>query len=208
MIAAGTGLWRAQLGHDWRIDRKGEPDETEVEAPYSADRMKPLPKQNTDGRMNPRGIAYLYLSSDEKTACSEVRPWLGALISLSQFRTNRELTLVNCTSDKKRSPFKAFNAPNMEMIPWGHEDFEGVVWGDICEAMSRPVAPDDSSLSYVSTQIIAEFLRHNGADGIAYKSLLSKGGINIALFDVKDADPIRFMLMKSEEISFTFSQTG
>jgi len=71
--------------------------------------------------------------------------------------------------------------------------------------MSRPIVPDESSLSYIPTQIIAESLRHH-ADGIAYKSLLSEGGINIALFDIKDADPLNYTLYEAEKVVYTFRQ--
>jgi len=72
--------------------------------------------------------------------------------------------------------------------------------------MSKPVTPEDSSLSYVPTQIIAEFLRHHGADGIAYRSLLVEGGVNIATFDIKDADLAACGLMEATAIQFTFEQ--
>src|SRR5258707_11221208 len=105
---AGTILWRAQIGFATRIENEGQPEAMEVEIPFFEDRMKPISAVATDGRANPRGIAYLYLANTETTAGSELRPWLRASISISQFQTNRELKIVNCTSDKKRW-FKTFN---------------------------------------------------------------------------------------------------
>ena len=152
--------------------------------------MKPTPIVVGDGRANPRGIAHLYLATTLTTAGSELRPWLGASISISEFRTNREVKIVDCTSDKKRWPFKGFNADMTETVPWGPEDYESVVWGDIGEAMSIPHNPNEAGLGNIPTQIISERLRHGGLQGMAYKSLLAQGGINIVLFDIKDADPI------------------
>jgi RES domain len=130
--------------------------------------MKPIPEKVTDGRVNPRGIAHLYLATDKNTACAEVRPWLGSYVSLGQFQTKRDLRIIDCTSDeKKRLPFRAFNAVDVAVIPWEPGDYESVVWGDIGDGMSKPFAPGDSGLSYVPTQIIAESLRQHGADGIA-----------------------------------------
>ena len=61
-------------------------------------------------------------------------------------------------------------------------------------------------LNYIPTQIISERLRHGGLHGMAYKSLLAQGGINVVLFDIKDADPINFMLYEAEKISYSFEQ--
>jgi hypothetical protein len=61
-------------------------------------------------------------------------------------------------------------------------------------------------LNYVPTQVISERLRHAGADGIAYRSLLAPGGTNFVLFDIQDADPINFILFEAEKVSYHFSQ--
>jgi hypothetical protein len=205
-LKAGTKLWRAQLGSRWDVRDKGTPEEMEVEIPYFEDRMKPLPSLVTDGRANPRGIAYLYLADSETTAGSELRPWLGASISMSLFLVHRDLQIVDCTSDKKRWPFKGFNAEMTGTVPWGPEEYESVVWGDIADAMSTPHNPEQVSLNYVPTQVISERLRHAGADGIAYRSLLAPGGTNFVLFDIQDADPINFILFEAEQVSYHFSQ--
>ena len=205
-LKAGSILWRAQLGSDWRIRDEGSAEELEEEIPFFEARMKPLPSLVKDGRANPRGIAYLYLATNSTTAGSELRPWLGATISMSQFRTKRELRLVDCTEDRKKWPFKGFTS-EMEVIPWPPEDFESVVWGDIAYSMSTPYSPEESGLHYVPTQIIAERLRHDGFDGIVYRSLLAVGGTNIVLFDVKDADPINFALYTVQKVAYTIEQS-
>jgi hypothetical protein len=205
-LKAGSILWRAQLGSEWRTRDKGQPEEMEEEIPFFENRMKPLPSVVKDGRANPRGIAYLYLATTLATAGSELRPWLGASISISQFQTDRELRVVDCTADKKRWPFKGFNADMTGTVPWAPEEYESVVWGDINEAMSIPYNPDESGLNYVPTQIISERLRHGGSDGLAYRSLLAEGGTNIVLFDIKDADPINFTVYEAEKVAYTFGQ--
>lgn len=90
-----------------------------------------------DGRATPLGITYLYLATTLVAAGSELRPGLGASISSSQFRNNREFTIVDCTADRKRWPFKGFNADMTETVPRAPEEYESVVWGDINEAI-RP----------------------------------------------------------------------
>jgi hypothetical protein len=205
-LKAGSKLWRAQLGSRWDVRDKGTPEEMEVEIPYFEDRMKPLPSLVTDGRANPRGIAYLYLADSETTAGSELRPWLGTSISMSSFLVHRDLQIADCTSDKKRWPFKGFNVEMTGTVPWPPEEYESVVWGDIADAMSTPHNPEHVNLNYVPTQVISERLRHAGADGIAYRSLLAPGGTNFVLFDIQDADPINFILFEAEKVSYHFSQ--
>lgn len=205
-LKAGSQLWRAQLGSQRNVLEKGTPEEMEVEIPYFEERMKPLPSLVADGRANPRGIAYLYLADSETTAGSELRPWIGASISMSAFLLHRDLQIVDCTSDKKRWPFKGFNAEMTGTVPWEPEEYENVVWGDIADAMSTPYDPEHVSLNYVPTQVISERLRHAGAGGIAYRSLLALGGTNFVLFDVRDADPISFILFEAEKVSYHFSQ--
>ena len=57
------------------------------------------------------------------------------------------------------------------------------VWGDVGHAFSKPVTYDEPHLDYVPTQILSEFFREQGFDGIAYRSLLDKKGKNLAFFD-------------------------
>ncbi|HET6841624.1 MAG TPA: RES domain-containing protein [Candidatus Angelobacter sp.] len=205
ILEAGAIFWRAQLGSGTRIENEGTPEAIEIEVPFFADRMKPIPDIARDGRANPRGVAYLYLANTKATAGSELRPWLGASISISQFQTNRELKIVDCTSDKKRW-LRPFDPRTAQFVPWAPDEFESVVWGDISQAMSIPHEPEQAVLNYVPTQIICEGLRHGGADGVAYRSLLSEGGVNVVMFDIKDADPINFTLYEAEKVVYTFRQ--
>lgn len=59
--------------------------------------MKPLPHSAREGRVNPKGIPCLYLADDKDTAMAEIRPWVGSYISVGQFKTLRNLNLVDCS---------------------------------------------------------------------------------------------------------------
>ena len=87
-VPKGEKFWRAQLH---------EPNQKiwEVKEPFGAQRMKPL-STCKEGRINPKNIPCLYLAMDEKTAMSEVRPWIGAVGTLAEFVTEKELNLVHC----------------------------------------------------------------------------------------------------------------
>jgi hypothetical protein len=70
------------------------------------------------------------------------------------------------------------------------------------------VGKDDESRDYIPTQIIAELFKAEGYDGIAYKSLLSDDGLNLALFNLDDARVIQRALFKVDSISFGFKEKG
>ena len=57
----------------------------------------PPAHKTTEGRVNPRGISYLYLATNLKTAVAEIRPWIDAKISVGEFVTVRPLTIIDCT---------------------------------------------------------------------------------------------------------------
>lgn len=197
VIPAGQFLWRAQLGHDWRSDDEYIGD---VPAPCSPERMKPPTERATEGRANPKGISYLYLATDRDTALAEVRPWIGALISVSQFKTLRELRIVNCTTDHEGFRIYLEGEPSPQ-------EREEVVWTDIDRAFARPVSPSDDVADYVATQIVAELFKTCGFDGVAYRSSLG-GGHNIVLFDLDAAEPINGFLFQAKKVKFDFEEAA
>ena len=204
----GMELWRAQIGYrDWsRTDENGH--EWIDDAPFSPERMKPLISGPPEGRANPRGIAYLYLSTDCNTAISEVRPWSGALVSVGLFKILRDLRIADFT--KHEGHMGSFDV--LMHVPIGRwqnltpEEVERAVWADIDTAFSEPVGPQDERIDYVPTQILAELFRHNGFDGIAYRSALSEKGYNVALFDVDAADLTVCHLFKIGSIKYDYKE--
>jgi RES domain len=199
-IAKGTILWRAQRGHEWRMENSGEEGEFEVPCAFSPDRMVPKAEFAGDGRVNPKGIPCLYLSTTSETAMAEVRPWVGSSLSLAQFKVMRDLTLVNCSLDKKTFIVCVIDGEPKELPTWQREQ---VVWGDIGYAFSRPITPDHPATEYVPTQILAEAFRSHGYDGIMYKSLLGDG-LNIAVFNCDAAELINCRLYETKSVSFKF----
>jgi RES domain len=200
-IRKGIILWRAQLGFAWeRIGDGKKYLDDYIEGPYPAARMKPRRDEAREGRANPQGIPYLYLSNRKETALSEVRPWLRSLISIAQFMTERELTVVDFSTDEHPRHSLNYSLPPEE---WGK-----AVWYAIDQAFRKPVTlGDDVPSEYATTQVIAEFFKTHGFDGIAYQSAFQSGsglGHNIALFDPGAAKLINCGLEKASEVSFKF----
>lgn len=199
-VKKGSIFWRAQLGNDWRPIFQDDEEIGEEPCPYQRKQMKPIPYSATEGRANPKGIPYLYLATDKETAMSEVRPWLSSSISVGQFKTNKELRLIDCSVHHKKEVVFYFEEPS-------DEERELSVWSHIDNAFSEPVNPSDQISDYVPTQIIAELFKSEGFDGIAYKSSLSTG-FNVVLFDLGVADLINCFLYEAESIEFKFKETA
>jgi len=212
-LPKGFHLWRAQTGsesHDLEIWK----DIVHV-SPLPAKRMLPDPKLVGDGRLNPRGIAYLYLAEDELTAIAEVRPWLSADVSVAKFELLRDCKILDCTGPTDRSSLYGMTLvsdptgkESAKLIPPPESDWDEVVWSSISQAFAEPTDPQDSTLTYAPTQIIAEVLRNDGYDGIRYQSSMLKEGVNVALFDVQSAKGSEPELKRVTSIKYKYSRGG
>jgi RES domain len=152
-------------------------------------RMLPKRQFSFEGRVNPSGIVVLYLATTCLTAVSEIRPWVGDLVSVVSAETKRDLRLVDVSrlhGEKLSSTLKGISAElRGEVLP----DYElnAIVWADIDSAFSRPVTRSETDAQYAPTQILAATIKNAGYDGIAYKSSFGgDDGYNVALFDIDD----------------------
>lgn len=197
-LPKGQYLWRAQMGHAWApYEQDGE--YFEIPSPYPPKRMKPLRHEAVEGRANPKGISCLYLATDKETAMAEVRPWFGSLVSVGQFRTYDDIVLIDCSLCHEKNLIY-FEEPTPEKR-------EHSVWADIDKAFSKPMTNNDRIADYVPTQILSEFFKNNGFDGIIYKSLLGDG-VNVAIFDVDKAELINCFLYEVDKVSFSFKEAA
>ncbi|MGA2434619.1 MAG: RES family NAD+ phosphorylase [Bryobacteraceae bacterium] len=174
-------VWRAQIGYN-----PSKLDEVDGEVPLLRERMKPpqnwlLEGRAPEGRINPQGIPFLYVATNRETTIGEVRPSLGELVSVAEFRTNKPVRLINCTTDEEKIRNVFYSKE-----PEG-EERTLAVWRDIDRAFSRPVVASGDRADYAATQFLAELFRYNGFDGVAYRSSFGPGH-NIALFDLNVAD--------------------
>ncbi|EHR70689.1 RES domain-containing protein [Burkholderiales bacterium JOSHI_001] len=175
VLTQGKALWRAQVGHDWK-ERQQDNVKYDEPVPFPQERMKPKRGSAHEGRVNPRGIPCLYTASNKETAVAEVRPWLGALVSVAQLTPARSLRLVNCGEGHDSKFDSYFEEPSPEIR-------EQAVWRSIGREFSKPVSPDLGAAEYAPTQVLAEYFKKVGYDGVVYKSKLGTG-INLAFFDL------------------------
>ncbi len=202
VIEKGEIYWRSQMGHDWRSEVWEGEETGEVPCPHSQKRMIPRRYLASEGRANPKGIPYLYLATNKETAMSELRPWKGSAISVGQFQIKKNLSIINCSLLHDKF-IRYIPGPNSKEPD--DDKKEEAVWSNIDESFSRPVTPSDDRADYVPTQIISEFFKNNGYDGVEYKSLLGTG-CNIALFDIDSAEQINCFLYEAKEISIKFDE--
>lgn len=198
MIAKDKALWRAQTGHEWE-DRLAVGDVPyEEPVPFKPERMKPQRGSAHEGRVNARGIPCLYAASNKETAVAELRPWLGALVSVSKLGPLRELRLVDC-SEGHDSEFEVyFDEPSPE-------EREKSVWRAIGRAFSEPANPDPGVAEYVPTQVLAEHFRNQGYDGVVYKSRLGPG-FNLAVFDLDALEVLDVCLYPVKAVQYEIGE--
>ena len=110
-----------------------------------------------DLRANYRYIPYLYCSNDPYTALVEVRPRMGAQISVATIRVNETLKLLD---------FTMLNPPSLMT------ESKRDLFYDLSELYSKPVTVDDDIIDYIPTQYIAEYVKNLGYDGIVFMSSL------------------------------------
>jgi hypothetical protein len=183
-LKKGDTLVRARIGSHYE---EYEGPDGGIEINYgplrSQDIVAPLPHKSRDGRINPSGISYLYLSNDIETAILEVRPWLKQDVTVGYFEIANNLKCIDTSRDKK-GHYIHFGKKQPKLSPEIKEEY---VWSRINESFSRPVSSGDEHTSYIPTQYLSECFKTAGYNGIIYKSALTEKGYNIVLFNPKNA---------------------
>ena len=206
-IPEGSIFWRAQLGIEYQpsLDASGTVD-IEVPSGFPPARMKPRVHRVREGRVNPAGIAVLYLASTDKTAISEVRPWAGSGVSVAQVKILRNLKAIDLSQGHGKSSISLTLGPRLRNEPVDARTKGKAVWMDIDNAFSSPVTLSDDTADYVPTQILGELFRDAGYDAIIYQSQFGDNGYNIAVFEMNDAEIINCAPFEVKGISVDYEQ--
>ncbi|EJP6472076.1 RES family NAD+ phosphorylase [Clostridium botulinum] len=129
----------------------------------------PLPRESEEGRINRKGVSFLYLSSDAKTAVSEIRGSRGHIITVGQFLNKKNLRIA----DFRDIDYYKFYESDKEI-----DDY--IFLKQISDFFSIP----NPNKNYKVTQCISEAILRLGLDGIMYKSSLSdSNGYNLVIFN-------------------------
>ena len=148
---------------------------------YNAENSDAPPKGKVPaGRANPKGISYLYLADDVKTALMEVRPNLNQPISVASIVVSKPLMIFDfCRIDSDVQTFDFSDLDNF--------DYDGFLLGTFSSYFSSPAFSNDES-NYFATQYLCEYIKELGFDGIRFRSSLNPDGKNVVLFDT-NKDP-------------------
>ena len=206
LVKKGSIYWRSQQGGSTRLLLDDEGNEiADIPCPLPKERMYPLKRAASDGRANPKGIPYLYLANTKETAMSEIRPWIGSEVSVAQFKTVKDLKIVDCSMNHSANPFyfdleRGYYEPN-------DDEKEKAVWAHIDKAFSAPVTHNENQAYYAPTQIIAELFKNNDFDGVVYKSMLGEG-YNLTLFSLDSAEMLNCFLFEATKVKFKFEEAA
>ena len=174
VIKPDKSLYRARKGYDRIVDG--------LFNPYPIDFMlSPPPNKTYEGRVNPKGIPCFYAADKFTAAVMELRPWIGELISVAVFRTSKELNIADITNDDETSI--KFKRCLNKALPNTEAEIEKQIWSELNNAFSEPVSNNDQTAKYAPTQIISEWLKSWGYDGVVYKSYVHSEGKNYAFFN-------------------------
>ncbi len=195
-VAERSILYRGQIGYE-EYESEGQT----IISGFTASRMKPAQYKGKEGRANPKGISYLYLSNDENTALAELRPYLGQHISSAQFQIQRNLRVIDCYSVPQHYSYAMcfFNPPVSQV------EITNAVWSMIHEAFTKPLTNADEASDYVPTQILAEYFKSEGFDGVCFKSSMGQG-YNFVIFNLDDAELRSCTVMETKSIAYSFSE--
>jgi len=135
------------------------------------------------GRINPKGVSYLYAAEQPHTAIVEVRPIIGQMVSVAEIEIERDLILYD------------FSIP---ILDFESKEETHDIFRIIAKHISEPNYAGEEG--YLTTQYIGNFIKEKQVEGIRFPSSLHKNGINIVLFDTsKDENdkPINYLIKSS-----------
>lgn len=127
-------------------------------------------------RMNPAGISYFYGAEDKNTCLEETNWNEGEDVLISQFTTKRELTLIDLSNVPRLDPISIFSPNYQHEMNWARDFLESFI-----NEISKPIKDSEASLEYIPTQILSEYIRLKGFQGIKYRSSITKN-YNYLLF--------------------------
>lgn len=182
----GTELFRARISDD-------------IEGYPKEEMGQPPTRKRKSGRVNPEGIGVLYLTSDEATALREVRASAFDFVTIGKFELLKDIKVVNISGLNSISP--AVYSSSIESLAANIRAFS-----DIAREIAKPLRRNDSSLEYLPTQFITEFIKSKGYAGVSYTSTMGTGGTNIAVFDESLFECKSVHVVEISSIEYSYSK--
>jgi len=118
-------------------------------------------------RMNPAGISYLYLAEDIETCKKEIKANYDETIGVGHFEIVSSLNLIDLSKVPNLKKSSIFSDDYNHDLNWANPFLK-----HFCEEVSKPI-DKNYDLEYVPTQLLCEYIRFKGYDGIQYLSSLT-----------------------------------
>lgn len=124
----------------------------------------------SDGRNNIAGMSYLYVAQDVATACAEIKSTLRNLISVAEFEVISPLKIIDFSNDDKKFSYEI------------NEEYQMSIGQFITLLMFQYCQPAVNDMDYKMTQILSDYIRKMGFDGIMYRSFFTMNN-NYTIFN-------------------------
>ena len=168
---------------------------------FTNDEMgNPPNKFATSGRVNPKGISYLYLGSRIETTFYESRASLFDYASVAEFRLKDDVKVLDLRNI------------DYDIIPWAENDNVQLFLSHspflktLQEEISLPIRKQDKDLDYIPTQYISEYIKSLGFDGVEYQSSLDSEGYNLAVFNPEKFECIETKVYDINSIKLNYTE--
>lgn len=175
IIPVGTNLYRARYIENEEIDKSKRGTSFEG---YDAEGSF-VNKDNgwpTYGRMNPQGISVLYVSTDERTAITELHPYVNAKYSVATIMVKENLRVVDL-SKSDSGIIDDFVRP-------------------LSVLLQEKISEGSTNRHYILPQYVSSYCKYKEYDGICYRSKYatqtdcrSGKGINYTIFNYEKCVP-------------------
>lgn len=155
---------------------------------YSAEISGAPPKEKAiEGRLNCKGVSFLYTSNDPRTVVYELRPIKHELISIAEFVTVRDVRFADLRKISCRE----------------------VRENEILQTLLRKISlefsrPHYAGHNYWFTQYLAGQFINMGFRGVLFESSLFPEGENLVFFYPQDCEAINSHLYRVGKISISF----
>jgi len=166
---------------------------------FPLDKMGAPPKEKaTSDRANSEGISCLYLSDSEETTLHEARVGEYDYVSIAQFEAVEDVEVVNIALLSEISPFLeidtiqlAINLSNFKRLG---------------EEVAKPMRRHDSSLDYLPTQYLCDYIKSLGYAGFEYRSAMNEDGSNVAIFYPDKFRCIHVSVYDIQSLQYTYDK--
>lgn len=198
IVPDNTSLYRARI-HDYKETLKKV-------TPYRGKDigMPPINVMMANGRVNPKGINYFYLSADSETTIAEVKPNVDNYITIGEFKTEKNLKVIKMDINMPNCNIKEEHIDQEDLS----KEFIMIFLSQLQVEFLNTIQEPSKDIEYLPMQYFAEYCKLRGYDGIMYPSSVmeqyesGKGYYNYIFFKNNYIKWIDSQLLKIKQINY------